>query len=262
MKPHFETYADHISPKNAPTLIMWDRPEPGDPELDELVFPYTYCPNVAEHIDTSNWEHITKAFAKAQARTQKARRRVARLIRAKGTNACTSDAIFRVLTLCDVSPQYSDETGLEFVERLERLAEQDDYTVKSFGHWATYYDIVTFRPGSACHRVAIELAKRLDCYPILDEDDVSERESEAFYSSMLEALNRLTIVVNGVEVAGNSPESTALQVAVDRHINDNESHDYCDTSDAEDALKALGFEYDSDEFTWTGTLTIDNSGGR
>jgi hypothetical protein len=268
MKP-FKTYADHISPKNSPTLCLWDKPSAE--ELEELVFPYTYCPNVAETEDDSNWEYIKTALDRAQARTQKARRRVARLIRAKhgagkqsvdwvceamcADTAYTHKCVERVHALIGL-PVIDDETGMQFLDRLEQAADQDDYTIRSFRHWATPYDIITIRPNSAVHEVAVELASRLENYPVLDENDVSERELDQFATSLTEAFNSLTIEVNGVEATGDTPEYTALWCAVSDELTASETPDYCDTTDLESALEDLGFEYNEETYTWSGALTI------
>ena len=54
-----------------------------------------------------------------------------------------------------------------------------DFETHRFGHWGPgWYEIALVRPGSACERVARELAARLDIYPVLDEMDWSERENE------------------------------------------------------------------------------------
>jgi hypothetical protein len=55
--------------------------------------------------------------------------------------------------------------------------ESADYETHRVKHWARgWYEILIVRPGSAAAEKAAELAERLECYPILDEDDYSERE--------------------------------------------------------------------------------------
>jgi len=51
--------------------------------------------------------------------------------------------------------------------------------VASFNHWACgWFKIVLVRPDSAAHATAEDIARRLDSYPVLDEDDFNEREKE------------------------------------------------------------------------------------
>lgn len=57
-----------------------------------------------------------------------------------------------------------------------------DFEIHRFSHWGPgWIEIVLVRPGSACHRVAQELVVALGNYPLLDEDDASEREYGAAY---------------------------------------------------------------------------------
>jgi hypothetical protein len=49
--------------------------------------------------------------------------------------------------------------------------------VASFNHWACgWFEIVLVRPGSEAHKVAEDIARRLEDYPVLDEDDFGDRE--------------------------------------------------------------------------------------
>lgn len=196
----FSTYAEHIAEGQRGTLVMFSKPSAD--ELAMLVLPYTFCPNVADILDTSNWETIKRE-------------------------------------LSEVDPDGTD------------------HKVASFGHWATPYDLMLVKAGTEAHRIAEKLMSRYADYPVLDESDFSERESEAFSNDLTDCLNQLTIVVNGVELAGESPEYSALWSEIDRHMNECESQDSCDKSDVENVLRALGFTYDESEFTWSGELTID-----
>lgn len=58
--------------------------------------------------------------------------------------------------------------------------EGEDHMVGDFGHWACgWFEVVLVRPGSPAHDLVRNLAERLDNYPLLDEDDFSERERES-----------------------------------------------------------------------------------
>ncbi len=196
----FSTYAEHIAEGQRGTLVMWDRPSAD--ELAMLVLPYTYCPNVADLLDESNWECIKRELAA-------------------------------------VDP---DST---------------DHKVASFGHWATPYDLMLVKAGSKAHAAAERLMSRYANYPVIDESDFSERETEAFCKDLVDCLGQLTIVVNGVELAGDGPEYDALFIAIDQAMHVSDSPDSCDRSDVESELRELGFEYDESECTWSGELTID-----
>jgi hypothetical protein len=129
----FETYGAYIDAQTC--FIMWERPDADERAM--LVVPFTYCPNVSELLDDSNWETI---------------------------QACLAEA---------------DPTG-------------DDYQVCSFGHWATPYKLVTVRAGSKAHAEAERIVAALADYPVLDEEDFSEREHEA-------QLERLEDIIRDIE---------------------------------------------------------------
>jgi hypothetical protein len=59
----FITFADHIEAGKRSTLVMFDRPDAD--QLAMLVMPVTYCPNVAGHLDESNWEAIKATLSEA-----------------------------------------------------------------------------------------------------------------------------------------------------------------------------------------------------
>ena len=58
--------------------------------------------------------------------------------------------------------------------------ESDNVQIHRFGHWACgWYELIVVRPGSPAETTAREIEESLDGYPILDDDDFSEREREA-----------------------------------------------------------------------------------
>lgn len=58
--------------------------------------------------------------------------------------------------------------------------EGDDVEVHRFGHWACgWFEIIIVRPESAAAKEACDIEAALDHYPILDDSDLSERETEA-----------------------------------------------------------------------------------
>ena len=58
--------------------------------------------------------------------------------------------------------------------------EHNDHETHRFGHWANgWFELVIVRPGSSCATEAESIEGALSDYPVLDEDDFSERETEA-----------------------------------------------------------------------------------
>jgi hypothetical protein len=74
----------------------------------------------------------------------------------------------------------ADESNWSSQEaELHQAGAPEDYEILRFGHWACgWYEIVIVRPGSPAAAKAEELAARLENYPLLDEDDFSQREHE------------------------------------------------------------------------------------
>jgi len=58
--------------------------------------------------------------------------------------------------------------------------ESETVEVHRFGHWACgWFEIILVEPGTAAAGILDEIVEKLDNYPILDEGDLSERESLA-----------------------------------------------------------------------------------
>ncbi len=69
-----------------------------------------------------------------------------------------------------------------FAAALDMLGgESDDVQVHRFGHWGTgWCEIILVNPDAVqVMQIANHIEEKLDDYPLLDEDDVSEREWEA-----------------------------------------------------------------------------------
>ena len=55
-----------------------------------------------------------------------------------------------------------------------------DFEIHRFGHWACgWFEIMIVRPGSQCAKQAQAIESALAGYPVLDEDDFSDREHAA-----------------------------------------------------------------------------------
>lgn len=62
----------------------------------------------------------------------------------------------------------------------------DDHAVETFGGAFGRGGYLLVRGGSECERIAIDLRARLADYPVLNEDDWSEREWDAGYSTIMD----------------------------------------------------------------------------
>ena len=67
----------------------------------------------------------------------------------------------------DATIRSLDETG------------EDGYEIHRFGHWGPgWYELILIRPGSQCEAVARDIVAALSHYPVLDDEDMSARETE------------------------------------------------------------------------------------
>jgi hypothetical protein len=57
--------------------------------------------------------------------------------------------------------------------------ESDDVRVERFDHWAVgWIEEVYVRPDSEAYKIAVDIEKRLQNYPVLDEEDYCQKEYE------------------------------------------------------------------------------------
>lgn len=69
--------------------------------------------------------------------------------------------------------------ALEMLEETDSDEKDSDYETHSFNHWGPgWFDIIIVKPGTKAHDVAKDIESRLEDYPVLDEGDWSELESE------------------------------------------------------------------------------------
>jgi hypothetical protein len=132
--------------------------------------------------------------------------------------------------------------------------ECNDHTTHLFGHWATDFEIIAVRPGSAAHIEAERLAAALAHYPVLDEIDLSNREYEAQWDAIADALRQLTVEDDGVDV-GDGQLFTEV-VFEDMWENDqgalecSEEGCWISREQIEACLERLGYVYCEDEMAW------------
>ena len=68
--------------------------------------------------------------------------------------------------------------------------ESDNVTIDHFGHWACgWWVSLSVRAGTPEHDIARKIADRLENYPVLDEEDFSQRE----YEDALDVWNAYTV---------------------------------------------------------------------
>lgn len=67
-----------------------------------------------------------------------------------------------------------------FQVALEQLGgEGENVRVERYGHWAVgWIEEIYVRPGSPQHQIAEEIEESLESYPVLDDEDLAERETE------------------------------------------------------------------------------------
>ncbi len=78
---------------------------------------------------------------------------------------------YAVKTLKAISPEAGEN---------EEGSIEGDWQIHRFGHWACgWLEILIVRPGSPAHDAAVKMRADLERYPLLDEDDFSDREYTA-----------------------------------------------------------------------------------
>lgn len=131
-----------------------------------------------------------------------------------------------------------------------------DHKVHYFGHWTSDFEIVVVRPGSPAHAEAERLAAALADYPVLDEEDYSDREYEATLDNIKSELCRTTIVgADGAELN----ETADLACELFGWFSDNdqsavESRDghggWPSSKQIEEGLLGLGYTCDDEGGPW------------
>ena len=71
------------------------------------------------------------------------------------------------------------------LERLQAADRGEDVEAHGNGHWACgWYEAVIVRPDSPAATVAEDILDRLESYPVLDSEEVSRREMDAYHEAM------------------------------------------------------------------------------
>lgn len=249
-----------------------------DGQEDWRVLPLCHQPKIATLFDDSNWETAVASIERASKRVQRARRHVSYMIsrllvdtpflgvslepfaHEVAFNSPPIERLARLLKLVDLQP-IDGETIAAFAERLDTAIESGpDFEVHYFGHWATDFEIIVVRPGSAAHREAQRITAALSDYPLLDEMDHSQREHEASLENIEEIIGQIDRSIDTmIEVDNETEWPDDLSGEVFSWLWDNEQHEvesrdgngaYPSRESVERALVALGyleFEAETDE---------------
>ena len=71
------------------------------------------------------------------------------------------------------------QTALEMLKEVD--PDQEDHQELRFGHWGPgWFEIIVVRPGTEAEKVYRKIVDMLEEYPILDDEDLSEREWKEF----------------------------------------------------------------------------------
>lgn len=224
-------------------------------DRDWIVCPVTYQPKLDDLLSESNWECQLRDLERAAKRVDRARRHIRhrlipevrgnpyRPVERFAETMCRHAAYIRLVELVDL-PAVEGETVAAFAERLDAAREQGDYTTHYFGHWTSDFKIAIVRPGSQCHRVAVEIELALADYPVLDDSDFSRRECEAQYESVLSELHRLELERNDEALSDDAINELADQIC--QQASDNEC---MNRADVEKALSKFGWT-ECDDSVW------------
>jgi len=75
--------------------------------------------------------------------------------------------------------QSNFEAACSLVSDASVMDNELSFETHRFGHWGPgWFEILIVRPGSAAAVAAADVEARLTDYPVLDDDDLSERENE------------------------------------------------------------------------------------
>jgi hypothetical protein len=124
--------------------------------------------------------------------------------------------------------------------------EDDDCEVHRFGHWANgWFEIIIVKPDTKAATTAGEIEEALENYPVLDEDDWSLREYEAYVDNVENACRPM--------LPKDEPDNWLNEVLC--YLDENElgeasrqNPEQCGLSDddAREALSVLGYIDDDD----------------
>jgi hypothetical protein len=153
------------------------------------------------------------------------------------------DWLVAPVTICPNVAECADESNWQ--AQLNALSEVDpdgnDHEVCWFGHWATPFDIVLVRPGTPAAECAAELAERLENYPLLNEDDLSEREDTEAFENVARIIGGMSLEYADGSNVCEGEAFDALISDVYAILSERETPISADTPDVAKALLSLGW---------------------
>lgn len=150
----------------------------------------------------------------------------------------------------------------------------EDHETHLFGHWATDFELVVVRPGSAAHVAAAECVCRVADYPVLNEEDFSAREYAQQHADIADGLASLTVLDADGDELDTSGHVTLADGLPDPDLRSSLVHQIwehmwndgqpwrcleetgqdggggADREDVERALTEMGYVYDESERVW------------
>lgn len=87
----------------------------------------------------------------------------------------------------------------------------DDYAVRQHSHWATPYEMILVAPHSTAFDAMDRTLAALADYPVLDESDFSERESEMAFENVRDAVRGLTFECQGDAIDSDTVAADMLE---------------------------------------------------
>jgi|TARA_Y100000296_G_C5167216_1_gene255350 hypothetical protein len=145
-------------------------------------------------------------------------------------------------TLLDLSNWQAVEEIL--AEKAKPEEDTDCWEIHRFGHWACgWFEIFIVKPDSPAYRAAEDIARSIEDYPVLNEEDYSEREYTATVENIADALGSFDIENEPEDLAG-----TLFRWFWDNDQGAVESSDdqggYPSNQQIENALDALGLTWE------------------
>ena len=145
-------------------------------------------------------------------------------------------------TILDLSNWQAVEKTL--ADKAKPEEETDCWEIHRFGHWACgWFEIFIIKPDSPAYRAAEDIARALENYPVLNEEDYGEREYTATMENIADALRSFDIENEPEDLAGTlySWFSDNDQGAVE---NRDDPGGYPSNQEIENALDALGLTWE------------------
>lgn len=105
-----------------------------------------------------------------------------------------------------------DESNFDATVRAMVGPSGEDWDIERSSHWAVgWVDYLIVRPGSDCETVALDIARRLEDYPVVDDELMSEYEWRDCVQAWEQEIR--------YRLHGNVDEKAVASLALDAHAN-------------------------------------------